>query len=361
MFTTSSYAVGEFLQLSFLTVSAHAHLCIGKAKARARHPAVKITMAIFSLNHSFVARAKGQNSVGSAAYLARESLTDRLGRVFDYSHLGGLLHAEIAVPKDAPDWCRDRQALWHCVETREDKTTRPKDAQLAHSFRIALPHELTLEQNIWLMRDYLREQFTRHGYVADWAIHAPDKDGDQRNYHAHVMVTMRPLVAGIFSESKWRPEKSYADSLKAWRSSWSKLNNRHLKRHGIEAKIDHRTLKEQGIDREPGKHLGPVATALERQGKISMRGTLIRAKSKRSGGSTGGQGEGAGAMGGSVASAFKFHAGDLNLRPMQRYSTPPPQKSTGPPPKNPSPAAGVPFERRVRNATVPTERRKPTI
>jgi hypothetical protein len=125
-------------------------------------------MAIFSLNHSFVSRGAGHNVIAGAAYLARERLVDRFGRVFDFQKLGGMLHAEINVPDGAPDWAKDRQKLWRAVEARENKSTRAKDARLAHSFRIALPHELTLQQNIWLLRDFVREQFTRKGYVVDF-------------------------------------------------------------------------------------------------------------------------------------------------------------------------------------------------
>jgi hypothetical protein len=103
------------------------------------------------------------------------------------------LFTGIYAPQDAPAWSSDREKLWNSVEHSE----RRKDAQVARDYKIALPCELTPEQNRWLVQDFVRENFTRKGYVADVAIHAPDAHGDDRNIHAHIMVTMRTLGAEV--------------------------------------------------------------------------------------------------------------------------------------------------------------------
>ena len=307
-------------------------------------------MAIFSLNHAFVSRGAGHNVIAGAAYLARESLVDRMGRVFDFQKLGGLLHSEIATPTGAPDWAKDRQRLWQTIDARENYSTRAKDARLAHTFKIALPHELTLEQNIWLLRDFVRGEFTRKGYIVDWAIHEAPEGGDSRNIHAHLQVTMRPLEAGGKLGKKWRVSirGGYADQLKTWRTSWAKQTNRHLKRHGHTVKVDERTLKAQGVDRQAGKHMGREAAWIERKGNVSLRGTLNRIKARKSGtvgGSTGGgsSGDGSGGGAGQVASAFKFAAPET----VKQSTTPMTEK----------PAAHSGTERRRRSVWVATEKR----
>ena len=169
-----------------------------------------------------------------------------------------MLFAGIYAPKDAPAWTQDRAQLWNHVEAFEKR----RDAQLARVFDIALPHELTLEQNRRLLQDWVRDNFTRKGLIADAVIHAPDRQGDLRNTHAHVAVVLRKLDGTEFAAKKERTatnDERLAE-LEGWRASWEKLANRHLERAGLDVRIDRRTLKEQGIDAEPTKHLGPTAT-----------------------------------------------------------------------------------------------------
>ena len=109
----------------------------------------------------------------------------------------------------------------------------------------------------------------RKGYAVDVAIHAPDKKSDERNHHAHIMVTMRTLGADGFAAKKDRTRTD--GSLTEWREQWAHVANRHLERHGHEERIDHRSLKEQGIDREAGVHLGYAANEMTQRGAQSDR------------------------------------------------------------------------------------------
>lgn len=228
-------------------------------------------MAIYHFSAKVVSRKAGQSAVAKAAYNARDKLTDeRTGDLKDYSRKGGLLFSGIYAPKDAPDWARDRGQLWNHAEEAEKR----KDATLAREYQIALPHELTDEQRRYLVQDFVKENFTRKGYAADVNIHAPDREGDNRNYHAHILVTDRRLESeGFAADKKERKQKSpdrKAD-LEALRESWERLGNRHLERHGHAPSLDHRTLAAQGIEREPTQHLGPNVTAMQRRGKESDR------------------------------------------------------------------------------------------
>jgi len=215
-------------------------------------------MAIFHLTHSFVRRSNGSSTTATAAYNAGQKLEDQKGSTeySDYTRKGGILYDEITTPSGSPAWSKNRGELWRRLEAREDRSTRRADAMLAHNFNIALPHELTLEQNIFLARDFVREQFTRKGYAVDWSIHSPDPRGDSRNIHLHILVPLRKIEGESFGNKVRYTKHQLRQQNIAWRRSWATLTNRHLKRYGRKAKIDERSLRAQGINRKPSKHHG---------------------------------------------------------------------------------------------------------
>lgn len=234
-------------------------------------------MAIFHLSVKVVSRGNGQSAVAKAAYNSRSKLEDeRTGLTKDYSRTGGgVVFSGIFTPKDAPQWAADRQQLWNQVERKEDASNRASSAQLAREVVVALPHELSDQQREWLVKDFVREQFTRKGMVADVNIHAPREGDDQRNHHAHILVTMRQLGPEGFGPKvrEWNSR----EQIEQWRESWERIVNKQLERHGHEARIDRRTLEEQGIEREPTTHRGPFAQAIERKNLETERGSTYRA------------------------------------------------------------------------------------
>ena len=147
-------------------------------------------MALYHFHLEQIKRSKGQKVMAAAAYRAGEKLySDYYGEVCDYSRKGGVVHTEILLPEHAPREYADRQTLWDAVENAE----RAKNAQLAHSFDIALQNEFSMEENIALARQFVLEQFVARGMIADLAVHMPDKDGGIENPHFHVMCPIRPL------------------------------------------------------------------------------------------------------------------------------------------------------------------------
>lgn len=233
-------------------------------------------MAIYSFNGAYFGRGGGQSAVAKAAYQSGETLRDQLtGDIKDYSYKSSeVLFTGIYAPKHAPAWAKDRESLWNSVEQRE---VHPR-AEFGRRFVMALPHELTKEQNRYLLQDFVRENFVRKCFAADVALHAPDQDGDPRNIHSHILVTARKINADGWEKTKDRPWKTYrerdayrAEEFEQLRASWARLTNRHLQRHGHEARVDHRSLDDQGINREPTQHLGPTATAMQRCGKETVR------------------------------------------------------------------------------------------
>jgi len=215
-------------------------------------------MAIFHLTHNFLKRGNGASSVAKAAYNAGQKIEDNEGSTefSDYTRKGGVLEQGIMLPAGSPQWANDRGELWRRLEAREDKSTRRSQAILAHNIDVALPHELTLEQNIFLLKDIVREQFTRKGYAVDWSIHAPDPRGDDRNFHAHILVPLRKIEGESFSKKDRYTKQQLSQKITGLRRSWATLTNRHLKRYGHTARIDERSLRAQGVKRPPTRHKG---------------------------------------------------------------------------------------------------------
>lgn len=204
-------------------------------------------MAIWHLRAQVIGRSKGKSAVGAAAYRSGTSIhSEHADLNFDYSKKRGVAFCEILVPAGAPEWSKDRGSLWNAVERFEKR----KDATLAREIEVALPTELTLEQNKELIREYIKDQFIHLGMVADYAIH----DLDGKNPHAHIMLTMRPISEKGFGQKnrEWNDKNVF----ETWREQWAAITNKHLAINGHDKKIDHRSYIEQGVDLEPTIHIG---------------------------------------------------------------------------------------------------------
>ena len=229
-------------------------------------------LADFRLSAQIIKRSGGRSATASAAYRASERVQcERTGLTHDYSRKGGTLHAEIMTPDNTPDWMRDRAQLWNAVE----KVERRKDAQLAREVQLSLPHELNPEQRLELVRGFVADQFVSQGMIADVAIHAPNERGDERNHHAHIMLTMREVTADGFGNKTRDWNKS--QHLENWREQWAHHQNRELKRHGHAERVDHRSYADRGIEKAPQQHMGQTATDMERNGKPTRIGEQNRA------------------------------------------------------------------------------------
>ncbi len=256
-------------------------------------------MAVPHFSVSIVARGSGRSAVLSAAYrhCARMDY-EREARTIDYTGKQGLLHEEFVIPADAPDWLRamiaDRsvsgasEAFWNKVEVFEKRV----DAQLAKDITIALPIELSSEQNIALMRDFVAEHITTKGMVADWVYH--DAPG---NPHVHMMTTLRPLSEDGFGAKKvavlgpdGQPMRNDAgkiiyelwgggtEDFNAFRDGWFAVQNRHLALAGLDIRIDGRSFEKQGIDLTPTIHIGVGATAIERKSETQNGPATTRSR-----------------------------------------------------------------------------------
>jgi len=243
-------------------------------------------VAIYHLNVQIISRGSGRSAVGASAYRAGEKLRsnavnsaayrsgDELHEgeiVHDYTKRNGVMYKEIMLPNGAPPQYKDRETLWNAVEKREKR----HDAQLAREINVALPTEFDLEEQKELLREYIKENFVDKGMIADVAIHHTRRE----NPHAHIMLTTRHVTPEGFGNKnrEWNSSQILAE----WREDWADKTNRMLERKGLEIRIDHRSYKEQGIDREPTIHMGAEATALERRGIRTERGDINREIQRR--------------------------------------------------------------------------------
>ena len=208
-------------------------------------------MAIFHLEAKVISRSTGRSAVGSAAYRSGEKLRDeRLNKFHDYRSKTDVFQSEILLPSGANVVFLDREALWNHVEFCE----RRKDAQLAREVVISLPRELSPEQNWELAREFVQNTFVSQGMIADVNLHLGHR-GQQDQPHVHVMLSLREVVDDGFGlkNRNWNQK----GLLESWRKNWADCCNARLAELGHEARIDHRSLAEQGLDLLPQKKMGP--------------------------------------------------------------------------------------------------------
>lgn len=228
-----------------------------------------------------VGRSNGRSIVAAAAYRAGEQLMDeRTGQIADYRARGGVLDSFIVTPADAPAWTQARTWLWNGAEAAEHRA----NGRLATELELALPHELTAAQRKELLSDFVLKVVEKYGVAADVAIHAPGKEGDHRNIHAHVLITNRKLDENGFVEKAEGQRKDIglsgfamgSEAVTEIRQAWEQHVNLAYERAGLDIEVDHRSHKDRGIAQEPTIHMGPEATAMERRGIATELGDANR-------------------------------------------------------------------------------------
>ena len=248
-------------------------------------------MASYFLNLKTFGRSNGSSAPGAAAYRAGERIRDeRTGRTYDHTERQDVLHKEILVPTEYHgedlSWAKDRANLWNAAEAAESRS----NARVAREYLVALPVELDIEGRVGLARIFAQELADRYRFAVDVAVHAPrDFPGsDPRNFHAHLLATTREVgLDGLGSKTTFelnessRRERGLGPSINELlhvRERWAVVTNGALREANIDARIDHRTLREQGIEREPRLWIPKVAYEVERRGFYSPVAERVRAE-----------------------------------------------------------------------------------
>lgn len=232
-------------------------------------------MAIYHCSTKTVNRSSGRTSVASAAYRSGEKLEDkRTGLTHDFTRKDGVVHSEIISNLDIQI---ERGELWNLAEKSENR----KDARTAREWVIALPDELDEEQRKELAKGFAKSLVDRYGVIADLAIHAPSHNGNDKNHHAHILLTTRKaeldtenkLVLTQKSEIELSNTKRKSlgmgtsqEEIKQIRATWANLANHALEYAGYGERIDHRSYAEQGNDLQATIHEGSKVTQMRRKG-----------------------------------------------------------------------------------------------
>ncbi|MGI8391337.1 Ti-type conjugative transfer relaxase TraA [Brucella anthropi] len=250
-------------------------------------------MAIMFVRAQMISRGAGRNIISAASYRHRTRMRDEQSGVsFSFKDSDDeLRHEELALPDAVPAWLQTAiggktvaaasETLWNAVDAFETRV----NAQFARELIIALPEELTLKENIALVREFVRDQLTARGMIADWVYH--DRDG---NPHVHVLTTLRPLTAqgfglkvmpvpgdggkplrvaagdqpkGRIVYTVWAGNR---DTMKAWKIAWAQTASRYLALAGRDIRLDGRSHAEQGLEGVAQRHLGPGKSAMMRKG-----------------------------------------------------------------------------------------------
>lgn len=266
-------------------------------------------MAIYHCSIKIIGRSGGRSAVGSSAYRAGEKLEDKeTGMTHDYTRKNGVVYNEVMLPNHAPAEYQNREKLWNEVQ----KVEKQNNAQLAREIEVGLPREMSREQQIQCVRDYVQNNFAKEGMCADFAIH----DKGNGNPHAHIMLTTRgikengkwdakekkvlardengeriPVIDPKTGQQKirdrgakgiefvWKRETVKANDwndrsrAEEWRKAWAEECNKYLSQ---ERKIDHRSYARQGIDQTPTIHEGYKARKMEQEGAVSDRCEINR-------------------------------------------------------------------------------------
>ncbi len=241
-----------------------------------------------------ISRGKGRTATSAAAYRACAVIDcEREGRTHDYRRKGGLEASAIFAPTGAPAWAFDRSKLWNGAELRErnkDRRAKTQDkanAVTAREVMFAFPAELSAAGRLAVAEAVARHLVDKHGVAADFSIHAPGKDGDQRNHHCHLMFTTRRMTAKGLGEKtrEWDGKYDRSRTTKAFRVFLAETMNAAIAAEGKAdlVFVEHRSFEERGVPIKPTRHQGPGKThAARKQQKTARDGWHRRERKEQS-------------------------------------------------------------------------------
>jgi len=248
-------------------------------------------MANYFLHVKTFSRGNGSRVTKAAAYRAGERIRDeRSSAVYNYSARTDVAHAAIVLPSEYAgridmEWARDRSTLWNAAE----HAGRLRNSRLGREILVHVPPEMTPAQRTHLVRSFSQELADRYRNAVDFAVHEPRANADHRHHHAHILMTTREVGPGGLggrttlelsgTERHARALRHSKEDLLWMRLRWAEVANEALRAAGISARVDHRSYRDQGIDREPRPVIPRSIVYSERaSGKSNPAGNDIRAR-----------------------------------------------------------------------------------
>ena len=212
-------------------------------------------MAVYHIRHKIFSRST-HDTVGVLAYCTGTTLTNGMTQeVADYSQKP-VQHVEVLLPTYAASWAHELkdlvathrtvgiQKLSDFVESYEKRV----DSQVYRELELSLPVELSDEQNIKLVNEFIKDECCTRGMVAIQNFHFNvDAATGQRNPHCHTLLLTRVLTQKGLSSKKSREwnQRSFHDMLM---KKWADYQNNHLARHGFEAEVYYKTYEDKEFE-----------------------------------------------------------------------------------------------------------------
>ena len=249
-------------------------------------------MATYFLRTKHISRGKGARATRAAAYRAGERIRDeRTSEVYDCSDRRDVAYKEVVLPADLAvrldmAWTQDRSVLWNAAEHAGLR----RNSRLARELLVLVPQELSPAQRADLVRNFAGELADKYRCAVDVCLHQPRPGADARNHHAHLLMTTREVTPDGFGrrtdlEHNGQERRrvglsgSSLDEYLRIRERWAEVTNESLRQAGLTARVDHRSLERQGIDREPVPSIPErVFYAERKRGVPSAAGDAIRAR-----------------------------------------------------------------------------------
>ena len=247
-------------------------------------------MAKYFLLVKVFSRAKGSRVTRAAAYRAGERVhDDRTSESYNYSDRKDIVHSEIILPDgvaQSPDieWARNRAKLWNAAE----KAGNRRNSRLGREVLVILPPEIDAASRTLLARKFAIELSEKYRNAVDFAVHEPRAGSDERHHHAHLLMTTREVTPkGLGTrtildlsgtERHARGLGPSKDDLLWIRKRWADLTNQALAEAGLSQRVDHRSYRLQGLDRDPAVALPQKVFYAERQHGRTVAGDEIRAR-----------------------------------------------------------------------------------
>lgn len=230
-------------------------------------------MAVYHLSAKApIKRADGRSATAAAAYRAGIAiLDDRTGLTHDYRRRSGVVSARLLLPGGAE--LADRAAFWNGVERHHKR----RDAVVAREVVVALPVELPAGERARLAHAFAMAIADHFGVAADCAIHKPSSDGDDRNHHAHILLSACHAdpsgqlgAKAVLLDPIHCKRAGLADSVAWLRPQWEKTVNASLLRAGSQSRVNHRSHAARGIRLRPTVHVGVGPGASQRRYRNSI-------------------------------------------------------------------------------------------
>lgn len=199
---------------------------------------------LFRVEVKTVKRSAGHSATAAAAYRSGARIIDkRTGEIHDYRKKRGILSSRIILPDNAPTDLEDRATLWNTAEQAENR----KNSVTAREVLLSLPADLSPDERADLATNFAQWLSDTYQVAADVSLHAPDRRGDDRNHHAHILMTTRRITQDGLGEKTRELDDRKSGQVDSIREQWEIMANRALARAGHEPTLSRESKQTRAV------------------------------------------------------------------------------------------------------------------